>query len=61
VYLHPDRIRVEFRASLETAAETARNEGLRARPKAVEPPKTLVFVESGAEVKPAGDLAGLDT
>jgi hypothetical protein len=31
----------------------AENEGLRVRPKAVEPPRTLVFLESGAEVKGA--------
>lgn len=51
VYVHPGRIHVEFRESAETAAETADAEGLRVRPKAVEPPRTLVFVETGAEVK----------
>ncbi|WP_178917905.1 hypothetical protein [Natronomonas gomsonensis] len=53
VYVHPDRARVEFLAGVETAAEAADREGLRVRPKAVDPPRTLVFVESGAEVKRA--------
>ena len=35
------------------AYEVARDAGLRVRPKAVEPPRLLVFVESGAEVKRA--------
>ena len=53
VYVHPDRAHAEFRAGVETAVEAAEREGLRVRPKAVEPPRTLVFVESGAEVKDA--------
>ena len=53
VYLHPDRAHVEFRAGVESAAAAGAREGLRVRPKAVEPPRTLVFVESGAEVKDA--------
>lgn len=53
VYLHPDRVRIEFLDGIERAAEAAGSEGLRARPKAVEPPRTLVFVENGAEVKRA--------
>jgi hypothetical protein len=53
VYVHPDRAHVEFRVGVETAAERADSEGLRVRPKAVEPPRTLVFVENGAEVKGA--------
>lgn len=52
VYVHPDRAHVEFSAGVETVVERAKPEGLRVRPKAVEPPRTLVFVESGAEVKP---------
>ena len=53
VYVHPERARVELRIGQETAVETARETGLRVRPKAVEPPRTLLFVESGAEVKRA--------
>jgi len=37
----------------EAAADAAAEAGLRARPKAAEPPRTLVFVERGAETKPA--------
>jgi hypothetical protein len=53
VYVHPDRAHVEFREGIDTAAETGDSEGLRVRPKAVDPPRTLVFVENGAEVKGA--------
>jgi hypothetical protein len=53
VYVHPDRAHVEFRVGVETAAEKGNREGLRIRPKAVDPPRTLVFVENGAEVKAA--------
>lgn len=52
VYVHPDRAHVELAAS-EEVVEVAEDEGLRVRPKATHPPKTLVFVESGAEVKRA--------
>ncbi len=51
VYLHEDRARVEVGAALDAAERAARDAGLRVRPKAVEPPRLLVFVESGAEVK----------
>ena len=53
VYVHPERAHVEFRAGVDRAVETAEDEGLRVRPKAVEPPQSLVFVENGAEVKVA--------
>ncbi len=53
VYAHPDRLRVEFFAGADVAAAAGRKNGLRTRPKAVDPPQTVVFVESGAEVKPA--------
>jgi hypothetical protein len=53
VYVHPDRAHAAFQAGVETAVEAARRDGLRVRPKAVEPPRTLVFIESGAEVKDA--------
>jgi hypothetical protein len=51
VFVHPDRSRVEFRVAPDVAAEAATDEGLRVRPKAVSPPRTLVFVEDGAAVK----------
>jgi hypothetical protein len=51
VYVHPDRARVEFLAEQEAVAAAAEGEGLRVRPKAVRPPRTLVFVEDGAQVK----------
>jgi hypothetical protein len=35
----------------DIAASAAEDAGLRVRPKAVQPPQTLVFVEDGAEVK----------
>ena len=53
VAVHPDRCHVEFRSAVETAADAGQRQGLRVRPKATEPPRALVFVESGAEVKPA--------
>ena len=56
VYVHDDRVRIEFREAQDAAAEATAERGLRARPKAVDPPKTLVFVESGAEVKRAVDV-----
>lgn len=51
VYVQPDRVRVEFLATPEEAAEAAAEQDLRVRPKAVRPPRTLVFVEDGAHVK----------
>jgi len=51
VYVHPDRARVEFVAAPDVAAEVAADAGLRVRPKAVEPPRTVAFVEDGAQVK----------
>ena len=56
VHVHEDRAHVAFRQGQESAHETANDVGLRTRPKAVEPPQTLVFVESGAEVKRATDV-----
>lgn len=53
VFVQPDRARVEFTETPAIAAERARAEGLRVRPKASRPPRTLVFVEDGAEVKRA--------
>jgi hypothetical protein len=51
VFVQPERVRVEFEAAVDDVADAAREEGLRVRPKAVEPPRTLVFVEDGAQVK----------
>ncbi|MFO8115321.1 MAG: hypothetical protein R6U01_08175 [Halorubrum sp.] len=61
VYVQPDRVRIEFvvgdddgEAALPAVAADAADEaGLRVRPKAVRPPRTLVFVEDGAQVKRA--------
>ena len=60
-YVQPDRVRIEFvgggdgdgSALPEVAADAAAEAGLRVRPKAVRPPRTLVFVEDGAQVKRA--------
>ncbi|WP_117594761.1 hypothetical protein [Haloprofundus halophilus] len=51
VYVQSDRARVEFLVEPTTAAEAAETEHLRVRPKAVRPPRTLTFVEDGAQVK----------
>jgi len=51
VFVQPERARVEFALAPDIAAETAQEAELRTRPKAVEPPRTLVFVEDGAEAK----------
>jgi hypothetical protein len=62
VYVQPDRVRIEF-VGIEAdaagedrptaTAAAAEQAGLRVRPKAVRPPRTLVFVEDGAQVKRA--------
>ena len=51
VFVHPERARVEFGTAPDVAADVATESGLRVRPKAVEPPRTLVFVADGAEAK----------
>ena len=56
VRVHPDRAHLEFRRKVKAAADAAGAVGLRVRPKAVDPPRTLVFVESGGEVKRATDV-----
>jgi hypothetical protein len=56
VFVHPDRVRVEFLQAADLAAERAGEAGLRVRPKATDPPRTLAFVESGAAVKRAADV-----
>lgn len=56
VFVHEDRARIELRDGLDAAAERAAELDLRVRPKAIEPPRTLVFVEQGAAVKRAVDV-----
>ena len=56
VFVHPDRVRVELRKGLDAAVGTAERVGLRVRPKAADPPRVVLFVESGAAVKRAGDV-----
>ena len=56
VFVHDDRARLEFEAGQDVAAETAKELELRVRPKATEPPRTLVFVEHGAAVKRGSDV-----
>ncbi|MFB6090586.1 MAG: hypothetical protein ABEJ97_05955 [Halobellus sp.] len=51
VFVQPDRVRVEFERAVDVVADAAAEAGLRVRPKAVRPPRTLVFVEDGAQVK----------
>jgi hypothetical protein len=51
VFVQPDRVRIEFRRAPEAVADAAGEAGLRVRPKAVRPPRTLVFLEDGADVK----------
>ena len=56
VHAHPDRIHVEFERGVERAADAGRDAELRVRPKTVDPPRTLLFIEDGAEVKRATDV-----
>lgn len=56
VFVQPDRTRLEFEAARDVAADASADAELRVRPKATTPPKTLVFVESGAAVKRATDV-----
>lgn len=55
VFVHPDRVRIELTDKIEAVERKAAESGIRVRPKAVRPPRVLVFVESGAEVKRAVD------
>lgn len=48
VYVHPDRVHVEFTTAHEAVVDAAREAGLRVRPAAS---RTIVFVADGAEVK----------
>lgn len=56
VAVQPERAYLELRTGVEAGAEAAADAALRVRPKAVDPPRTLVFVESGAAVKAAVDV-----
>ncbi|MFC3958196.1 hypothetical protein [Halovivax cerinus] len=56
VNVHDDRIHLAVRTNPDATHEDASAAGLRTRPKATEPPQTLVFVESGAEVKRAATV-----
>lgn len=56
VLIHPDRIVLEFRMAQASIAEAGRNAELRVRPKATDPPATLLFVERGADVKRVIDV-----
>lgn len=53
VFVHEERARLELRTDLDAVREAAADAGLRTRPAATRPPRLLVFVESGAEVKRA--------
>jgi hypothetical protein len=64
VFVQPDRVRVEFRRRPDAVASTAEDAELRVRPRATRPPRTLVFLEDGAEVKrvlPAFEAAASDS
>jgi len=54
VSLHDERARLDVRRGL--SALPPADDRLRVRPKATRPPGAVVFVESGAAVKPAVDL-----
>ncbi|OYR59153.1 hypothetical protein DJ71_25340, partial [Halorubrum sp. E3] len=53
VSVQPDRALIEAVVAPDAAADAAREVDLRVRPKSVHPPRTLVFVEDGAQVKRA--------
>ncbi|WP_254832023.1 hypothetical protein [Haloglomus salinum] len=59
VYVHESRARVEFRIAPDAAADAGREaaaeeaSGLRVRPKATTPPRTILFLESGVAAKRA--------
>ncbi len=55
-FVHEDRAHLELEAGRDATLEAAEDADLRVRPKATTPPKTLLFVESGAEVKRATNV-----
>ena len=56
VYAQRDRARVEFAVAPAAAARAGRAAGLRVRPKAVRPPRTLAFAESNDQVDRVVDV-----
>lgn len=56
VVVQEDRALLEFRSDNAAVRDAAQEEKLRVRPKATEPPRTLVFVERGADVKRVIDV-----
>lgn len=56
VFVHPDRVRLEFHAGIDSVSAVGEKANLRVRPKAVEPPRVLVFIEDGGEIKRALDV-----
>ena len=58
VHVPPDRVHLAFERAQAAAGDAAREAGLRVRPRATDPPATLVFVESGAAVKRAAAVVG---
>lgn len=61
IYIHNDRVRLEFHAGLDPVPATGAEANLRVRPKAAEPPRILVFIENGGEIKRALDVIGAAT
>jgi hypothetical protein len=53
VYLQPDRVRVELPVAPDRAANAAGSGDFEIRQEATAPPRSSIFVESGAEVKTA--------
>lgn len=51
VHVQPDRARIEFFAYLDVITEVASRAGLRVRPKAVHPPRTLVSAGDDVQMK----------
>ncbi|UPM42508.1 hypothetical protein [Halocatena salina] len=49
-FVHPDRLRLEFRTELDAVSTAVSSTPLRARPKD-DPPRLLVFLSDGAAVK----------
>lgn len=55
VYVHETRARLAVRRWPEATARAGERAGLRVRPIPGDPPRTLLFVESGVEAKRAAD------
>jgi hypothetical protein len=56
VFVHPERAHVEFHRGIDACSQHAADLGLRVRPKATDPPRTIVFIERAADVKRASDV-----